>query len=150
MDWKDKTLKIILQASVRDVEAARDEVIKSWKETLMRSGRIGEETLSPYSRSHANRRRYAGRQVRVKDLMFSNTMRESLKEVQRDITADKVEVTVGFTGEAHRRKDQQNMTNVKLAERLSNQQMGGGGILKLSNMEKERIERKYNVIIQVR
>lgn len=146
----------------RDVTACRDEYIAIIKERASK-GEGGSGMFSPYSDekwgifpTHKTRRKRAGLQTAKKDLRFSGTLLNSIKEIDRERTDNSVVVTLGFTGMAHRRRDQQPQhkgepaTNDQVARWLGEQEgkrSGNNKILKLSDQDRRYLELKHNVKI---
>lgn len=148
MAWSDKIRRDALRELEKQVTSARDDFIATWKKGLD-SGTIEDEPLSPYGRSQKYRRERSMKQTSTKDLQFSGTLANSLLELSRHKGEDYVEITLGFTGQANRRTDQQSsLTNKKLADYLALQQRGGKSILKLPASEIERIQQKWGVTIK--
>ncbi len=146
MGWQNKIRQKLKDVGVRNVEAARDEVIASIKASYKR-GMSGDDNLSPYGRSQKYRRRNAGKQTHTKDFRYSGTMLESIKEVSRTMGEDYFEIEIGFVGTAYRRSDQKDSFSTSTqAEYLATQQ-GINKVLKLSSQEKSRIQYKYSVQI---
>ncbi len=145
MDWKQKIMSDLRLQARRNVEEAVKEIIYVIEKRLDQG--VGSKgRFSGYSRSHSRRRVYEGLQDRDKDLYFSGTMRSSIQDTKWKETPMSVEVTVGFTGQAHRRNDQKDSpTNKDIAvwfEKREKQK-----VLSLAPQEKSVIEEKYKVKI---
>ncbi len=134
------------QKMLDNLEGAKKDVIEAYKKGL-KEGKAGEDTLSGYGRSQRYRRSKKGLQTARKDLQYSGTLLGSLKEVSRTQGDDFVEIELGFTGSAYRREDQSSLDNEALADHLSDQQLRGKPILKLSRQDTTRIEGKWGVKI---
>lgn len=131
----------------RNVEKAVQDVVEAYKKSLD-EGKIEGGSLSPYGPSQRSRRRKRGLQTFKKDLQYSSTLVKSIKEVDRVQGDDFFQITIGFTGRAHRRDDQRDsFDNDTLATYLSRQQRGGKPLLRLEKQVKERIEKKWGVTI---
>ena len=146
MDWKNEIRGKVLNMAVKAAMRARDEVIKTFKEELS-SGRVGESNLPSYRPTQKWRREKKGLQTGTKDLQFSKTLVNSLKQLEMTIVGSTIEIKIGFVGQAYRRFDQNDsFSNDQLADYLSRQQVGDGlPLLRLSDMQKNRIENKYKV-----
>lgn len=145
MGWADKIRKEGMRRARSNIEAAKKEVIESLKKTYS-SGKISDHEMSGYSDTHQRRREKKGLQTDRKDLHFSGTLLNSLKEVERKENGDSIEIGINFSGAAHRRKDQRSASNLDVAGWLGEQE--GRKILKLDPEDKRRIEQTYKVSIR--
>jgi hypothetical protein len=126
--------QILMQA----VELAAADAVFIVKSRVKRGESFdGSMFTTPYSRSHKKRRQQRGLQTSVKDLHYSGTMFENLRETSRSSTASTASITVSFAGQANRRDDQRGATNQQVAEWLSDQE--GKSIIGLSDNEKKQI-----------
>ena len=147
MDWGNALIRYAQRKMRENVNKAKNEFVNKYKDELSK-GRVEDESLSPYRESQARRRSKKGLQTGNKDLMFSKTLVNSIKEVDRKEGYDFIEITIGFTGRAHRRDDQgDSLDNDRLANYLARQQRSGKPILRLSKQQKNDIELKYGVTI---
>lgn len=119
------------------VELAAMDAVFIVKNRVKRGKAFDDNDFSLYGKSHTKRRRDRGLQTAVKDLHFSGTMFENLRETSRSSTASTARITVSFAGQANRRDDQRGATNQQVAEWLSDQE--GKNIIGLSDKEKKQI-----------
>ena len=143
-DILTEVLRFSTEVVERNVEAAKDEYIKILI-ARTKDGQGEKGAYSAYSKSHKYRREKKGLQTAKKDLHFSGTLFGSYKPVKKEVTKEKVTITLDFTGAAHKRPDQRQRENTQVAQWLG--QFEGMQIHKLTKSEREDIENKYNVRI---
>jgi len=145
MEWTHKITQEVKEKARQMLDEAKKEVVKAIQSKYS-SGYSGDAALSPYSESHKRRRSRAGKSTNPKTLKWSGTLLKSIDTISRRETDTFIEITLGFTGGAYRRKDQSPMQNKELGEYLSEQQ-DIPNLLKLSSQDKARIENQYSVQI---
>ena len=122
---------------VRGIEKARDEVIKVNKSRSQAGKRSDGADFSPYSERHKMRRSKEGLQTSRKDLRYSETLFENLKETNRSWEGSVFTIIVSFDGQAARRADQMSATNVEVAGWLSQQE--DFNIIGVSSQDRQKI-----------
>jgi len=156
-EWQAKIMEEARKLMRENVLKAKDDAIKSL-EKMWASGKKHDGSLSAYSEkrkkfypTHKERREAEGLRTAPKDFKFSGTLIKSLKETKRVDLPDRFEVTLAFTGKAHRRPDQkpghkyEPLSNQDVAKFLGMQEKTN--IILLPPDEKDRIQRTYGVRI---
>jgi hypothetical protein len=157
VDWQDRIIEKWQEKARRQVELAKEDVVKTLT-TMWSSGQgsggvfdSGKSLFGAYSDIHGRRRSDNGLQIGKVDIKYSGTLIKSLKEKSRVDNTARVSITIGFTGKPHRRSDQKSWhkrepsTQDELVKLLEEQ--FGQEILRLTEKDRSRIEKKYGVRI---
>ena len=132
-------------------KAVKDVLQALWRQ--FRVGKSGDDTLTAYSKRHAKRRSEIGLPTSPKDFDYSGSMLSSLTETERIEDPEGVTAVITFDGTPLRRADQKRghagepKTTRDVADLLSEQQLKGKSIIKLSTINKDEIQKKWGVII---